>query len=56
MVVEPDSQLTEFAQATGLHMGQWLTLPMIVGGAYLMATAKRRRVRVEPILGSESVA
>ena len=30
-------------QATGLHMGQWLSLPMILGGAYLMATAKRRR-------------
>jgi len=55
-VREPDAQLTEFAAATGLHMGQWLTVPMIVGGAYLMATAKRRRVRVEPTLGSASVA
>ncbi|MBA3730465.1 MAG: prolipoprotein diacylglyceryl transferase, partial [Sphingomonas sp.] len=55
-VREPDAQLTEFAAATGLHMGQWLTLPMIVGGAYLMATASKRRVRVDPILGSESVA
>jgi phosphatidylglycerol:prolipoprotein diacylglycerol transferase len=55
-VREPDAQLTEFAAATGLHMGQWLTLPMIVGGAYLMATARKRRVRVDPILGSESVA
>ena len=52
----PDSQLVEFAQATGLHMGQWLTVPMIVGGAYLMATAKKRRVRVEPTVGSASVA
>ena len=55
-VREPDSQLTEFAQATGLQMGQWLSLPMILGGIYLMATAKRRRARVEPIAGSESVA
>ena len=55
-VREPDAQLTEFAAATGLHMGQWLTLPMIVGGIYLMATAKKRRVRIEPTVGSASVA
>jgi phosphatidylglycerol:prolipoprotein diacylglycerol transferase len=55
-VREPDSQLVEFAQATGLHMGQWLSLPMIVGGIYLMMTAARRRVRVEPTLGPASVA
>jgi phosphatidylglycerol:prolipoprotein diacylglycerol transferase len=55
-VREPDSQLSEFARTTGLHMGQWLTVPMIVGGLYLMATASKRRVRVDPILGSESVA
>jgi len=53
---EPDSQLTEFAAQTGLHMGQWLTVPMIVGGLYLIATAKRRRVRVEPTVGTASVA
>jgi phosphatidylglycerol:prolipoprotein diacylglycerol transferase len=53
---EPDAHLVEFAQATGLHMGQWLCVPMILGGAYLMATAKGRRQRVEPIAGSESVA
>jgi phosphatidylglycerol:prolipoprotein diacylglycerol transferase len=55
-VREPDSQLVAFAEATGLHMGQWLTVPMILGGIYLMATAGRRRVRVEPTLGSASVA
>ena len=55
-VREPDSQLAAFTQASGLHMGQWLSLPMILGGAYLMATAKKRRVRVEPIAGTESVA
>jgi phosphatidylglycerol:prolipoprotein diacylglycerol transferase len=55
-VREPDSQLVGFAQATGLHMGQWLSLPMIIGGIYLMLTAARRRVRVEPTLGPASVA
>lgn len=53
---EPDEQLREFAAATGLHMGQWLCVPMILGGAYLIATAKGRRARVEPIAGGESVA
>ncbi|MCF2515890.1 prolipoprotein diacylglyceryl transferase [Sphingomonas sp. G124] len=53
---EPDSQLIGFAQATGLHMGQWLTVPMIAGGIYLMATANKRRIRVEPTVGSASVA
>ena len=55
-VREPDTQLIEFARATGLHMGQWLSVPMILGGLYLMLTAKKRRVRVEPTLGSASVA
>ena len=55
-VREPDSQLVGFSQATGLHMGQWLSLPMIILGAYLMLTAKGRRQRVEPIAGAESVA
>lgn len=39
----------------GLHMGQLLCLPMIAGGLYLVATAKKRRERVEPFVG-ESVA
>ena len=55
-VREPDAQLSDFAQATGLHMGQWLCIPMILGGLYLMVTAARRRVRVEPFAGTESVA
>jgi phosphatidylglycerol:prolipoprotein diacylglycerol transferase len=53
---ESDAQLMDFAQRTGLHMGQWLTVPMIIGGLYLIATAKGRRVRVEPIAGSASVS
>ena len=53
---EPDSQLVEFAQSTGLHMGQWLSVPMILGGLYLMLTARGRRERVESFAGTESVA
>ena len=54
---EPDSQFagTLFAN-WGFHMGQFLCLPMIAGGLYLIATAAGRRRRVEPIAGSESVA
>ena len=55
-VREPDPQLTGFAQATGLQMGQWLSLPLIIGGLWLMATAAKRRVRVEPTAGAQSVS
>ena len=53
---EADAQLMEFAERTGLHMGQWLTIPMLVLGLYLVVTAKGRRTRVEPIAGQDSVA
>lgn len=53
---EPDSQLQQFAHETGMSMGQWLTVPMIVGGLYLILTAKRRRLRIEATAGSQSVA
>ena len=53
---EPDSQLIRFAQMTGLHMGQWLSVPMILGGLWLMWTAKGRRVRIEPTVGTASVS
>lgn len=53
---EADTQLMEFAERTGLHMGQWLTIPMLVLGLYLVVTAKGRRTRVEPIAGQDSVA
>ena len=52
----PDRHLTEFAEASGLSMGQWLSVPMIVGGLAVMLTAQKRRQRVEPTLGSDSVA
>ena len=56
-VREPDSQFAgTLFQTPGLHMGQWLCLPMILGGAWLMWTAPGRRQRVEPIAGAASVA
>lgn len=36
---EPDQQLVAFAAATGLHMGQWLCVPMILGGGGLIVRA-----------------
>ena len=51
---QPDPGLENLSW--GLTMGQTLTLPMILAGLYLIATAKGRRQRVEPIAGSESVA
>ena len=54
---EPDAQFAgTLFQNSGLHMGQWLSLPMILGGLWLMWTAKKRRVRVEPTAGTASVA
>jgi phosphatidylglycerol---prolipoprotein diacylglyceryl transferase len=55
-VREPDSQLQWLAEQSGLSMGQWLTIPMIAIGLYLLSTAASRRQRVEPISGNESVA
>jgi phosphatidylglycerol---prolipoprotein diacylglyceryl transferase len=48
---EPDAQLADFAARTGLSMGQWLTVPLIVVGAFFMIRALRR-----PTLGSGSPA
>jgi len=53
---EPDSHLLWVVEQTGLSMGQWLTIPMIVVGIFLIVTASKRRVRVEPIMGEDSVA
>lgn len=39
---EPDAQLAEFAARTGLSMGQWLTVPLIVGGIGFVAWALAR--------------
>jgi len=40
---EPDAQLSEFAAQTGLSMGQWLTIPLFLGGVGLIAYALARR-------------
>lgn len=53
-VREPDVQLGTLSW--GLTMGQTLTIPMLLGGLWLVATAKGRRERIEPIAGSDSVA
>ncbi|MBN8846574.1 MULTISPECIES: prolipoprotein diacylglyceryl transferase [unclassified Sphingomonas] len=53
---EPDSQFAGTFFATTIHMGQVLCLPMIAGGIWLIATARGRRERVEPIAGGDSVA
>ena len=52
-VRESDAHLVEFAQTTGLHMGQWLSLPMILGGLYLVLTAGKRAERVRPVPADE---
>lgn len=48
---EPDVQLAEFAQRTGLSMGQWLTIPLMLVGAFFLIRALRR-----PELGSGTAA
>ncbi len=39
---EPDPQLAEFAARTGLSMGQWLTIPLILLGLFFAVRALRR--------------
>jgi phosphatidylglycerol---prolipoprotein diacylglyceryl transferase len=55
-VREPDQQLQWLVEASGLSMGQWLTIPMILIGLFLVFTSAGRRQRVEPISGTNSVA
>jgi phosphatidylglycerol:prolipoprotein diacylglycerol transferase len=55
-VREPDAHLVAFAEATHLHMGQWLSLPMILGGLYFVLTANRRAARVKPVPADEAAA
>lgn len=47
---EPDAQLADFAARTGLSMGQWLTIPLIMAGLIVVAYAMRR-----PMLGSGGI-
>jgi phosphatidylglycerol:prolipoprotein diacylglycerol transferase len=51
---EPDAHLGVLKW--GLTMGQTLTVPMLIGGIWLVATAKRRRQRIEPVAGTASVS
>ena len=53
-VREPDVQLGTLSW--GLTMGQTLTVPMLLIGFWLVATAKGRRKRIEPVAGLDSVA
>ncbi len=45
---EPDAQLADFARNTGLSMGQWLTIPLIVLGLALVVRALRRPALAAP--------
>lgn len=40
---EPDAQLLEFAQRSGLSMGQWLTIPMMAIGLGFLLNAVARK-------------
>jgi phosphatidylglycerol---prolipoprotein diacylglyceryl transferase len=53
---QPDAQLAWLPEQYGISMGQILSTPMIVLGLYLILTANRRRKRVEPFMGGQSVA
>lgn len=55
-VREPDAQLSAFAESTHLSMGQWLTIPFVLLGIWLMWTSKGRRQRIEPFAGTNSIA
>jgi phosphatidylglycerol---prolipoprotein diacylglyceryl transferase len=48
---QPDSQLSEFAVRSGMSMGQWLTLPIILAGLFFTFRALKR-----PALGSGAPA
>ena len=52
---QPDAQLTEFAMRTGLSMGQWLSIPMILVGIAVIVYAMRNKTgRVDTPVASES--
>jgi phosphatidylglycerol:prolipoprotein diacylglycerol transferase len=43
-------------ETSGLSMGQWLTLPMILVGLFLLLTAGARKQRADAMAGSNSAA
>ena len=40
---QPDQQLADFAARTGLSMGQWLTIPLILTGLIVVLYALRKK-------------
>ena len=48
---QPDAQLADFAARTGLSMGQWLTIPLILTGLTVVLFALRK-----PPLGTGTTA
>ena len=55
-VREPDAQLQWLAAQSGLSMGQWLTIPFIALGIWLITSSGKRRQRIEPFAGADSIA
>ncbi len=53
---EPDQQLTWLVEQSGFSMGQFLTMPMILLGAWLVFAAKKRQVGKDTSSGEKSVA
>jgi phosphatidylglycerol---prolipoprotein diacylglyceryl transferase len=53
---QPDTQLQWLVDQTGFSMGQYLTMPLIILGLFLVTTAHKRRQRVESFAGTQSVA
>ena len=54
IVRQPDAGLEHLSW--GLSMGQTLSLPMILGGLYLVLTAKKRAARVQPVPADDPAA
>lgn len=53
---EPDQQLTWLVEQSGFSMGQFLTMPMVLLGAWLVLTAKKRQVGTDTTAGETKVA
>lgn len=51
LVRNPDAHLIEFAERTGMSMGQWLTVPMILIGLYLIVSSRTRAAKPLPAAG-----
>lgn len=43
----PDAFLVEFTQATGLSMGQWLCIPMIIAGVIILFYANKSKTKCQ---------